>query len=142
MAYTPTQWGTGDTITASALNKIEQGVADAGGALFVDWSGSSSQPLSKTVQEIYDALSSGIPVYLRYAYGDPAKPSSQDITSVAEKRFAPITSVGRYVDEYYTVGAMHAWGTYSHMSIHVLWFNSSTFSGYPLFSGEHDYTWN
>lgn len=32
MAYTPTTWTTGDTITASAMNKLENGVANAGGA--------------------------------------------------------------------------------------------------------------
>lgn len=31
MAYTPTTWTTGDTITASAMNKLENGVANAGG---------------------------------------------------------------------------------------------------------------
>lgn len=31
MSYTPTTWTTGDTITASSLNKIEQGIANAGG---------------------------------------------------------------------------------------------------------------
>lgn len=31
MSYTPTTWSTGDTITASALNKIEQGIAGSGG---------------------------------------------------------------------------------------------------------------
>ena len=31
MAYTPTQWVTGDTVTATKLNKLEQGVANAGG---------------------------------------------------------------------------------------------------------------
>lgn len=31
MSYTPTTWNTGDTITPSALNKIENGIADAGG---------------------------------------------------------------------------------------------------------------
>lgn len=31
MAYTPTTWTTGDTITASSLNKIEQGIVNAGG---------------------------------------------------------------------------------------------------------------
>ena len=31
MSYTPTTWNTGDTITASALNKMEQGIADGGG---------------------------------------------------------------------------------------------------------------
>ena len=30
MSYTPTTWNTGDTITASAMNKIEQGIANAG----------------------------------------------------------------------------------------------------------------
>lgn len=32
MSYTPTTWNTGDTITASALNKMEQGIAEGGGA--------------------------------------------------------------------------------------------------------------
>ena len=31
MAYTPTNWTTGDTITATKLNKLETGVANAGG---------------------------------------------------------------------------------------------------------------
>lgn len=31
MSYTPTTWATGDTITAEKLNKIEQGVSNAGG---------------------------------------------------------------------------------------------------------------
>ena len=30
MAYTPTVWQAGDTVTVSKLNKIEQGIADAG----------------------------------------------------------------------------------------------------------------
>ena len=31
MAYTPTTWVTGDTVTATKMNKLEQGVANAGG---------------------------------------------------------------------------------------------------------------
>ena len=31
MSYTPTTWVTGDTVTATKLNKIEQGIADSGG---------------------------------------------------------------------------------------------------------------
>ena len=31
MSYTPTTWNTGDTITAAAMNKIENGIANAGG---------------------------------------------------------------------------------------------------------------
>lgn len=30
MSYTPTSWTTGDTITATAMNKIENGIANAG----------------------------------------------------------------------------------------------------------------
>ena len=32
MSYTPTSWSTGDTITATAMNKIENGIANAGGS--------------------------------------------------------------------------------------------------------------
>lgn len=35
MSYTPTTWTTGDTITATKLNKIENGIANAGGAAVV-----------------------------------------------------------------------------------------------------------
>lgn len=31
MSYTPTEWGTGDTITAALLNKMENGIAAGGG---------------------------------------------------------------------------------------------------------------
>lgn len=30
MSYTPTNWVTGDTVTATKMNKLEQGVANAG----------------------------------------------------------------------------------------------------------------
>ena len=41
MSYTPTTWTTGDTITATKLNKIENGIASAG----------SGTPLVVTVTE-------------------------------------------------------------------------------------------
>lgn len=31
MAYNPTEWKCGDTITAEKLNKMEDGIANAGG---------------------------------------------------------------------------------------------------------------
>lgn len=34
MSYTPTTWVTGDTITATKLNNMEQGIANAGGTSF------------------------------------------------------------------------------------------------------------
>ena len=36
MAYEPTVWQAGDTITSARLNKLEQGVADGGGAFVVE----------------------------------------------------------------------------------------------------------
>ena len=72
MSYTPTSWSTGDTITAAAMNKIENGIANAGSALVctAGWNSSlSATALDKTVQEIYDAFVSGTPVYVKYQYG-------------------------------------------------------------------------
>ena len=57
MSYTPTSWSTGDTITASAMNKIENGIANAGGGILFDI-GVEDGVLDKTWMEIYTALSS------------------------------------------------------------------------------------
>lgn len=70
MSYTPTTWTTGDTITTAKMNKIEQGIASAGGALVCNSSYSGNDyVLDKTAQEIYDALLAGTPVYIKYQYG-------------------------------------------------------------------------
>ena len=52
MSYTPTNWATGDVITAAKLNKLEQGVASAGGVLIAT---DTNGTLDKTWQELYDA---------------------------------------------------------------------------------------
>lgn len=72
MAYTPTTWATGDTVTATKMNKIENGIAGAGSALICNCSYSSQASdyvLDKTVQEIYNALLSGTPAYIKFEYG-------------------------------------------------------------------------
>lgn len=63
MAYTPTTWVTGDTITAVKLNNMEQGIANAGGTLICHYTVDAQAQkliLDKTAQEIIDALSSGV----------------------------------------------------------------------------------
>lgn len=78
MSYTPHTWVDNETITAAKLNNIEDGVQEAaqsggGGALIVNSSYSSAvgkDVLDKTAQEIYDALLSGTPVYIKYQYGN------------------------------------------------------------------------
>lgn len=55
MSYEPTNWKSGDTVTSAKLNKIEQGIANAGGgggALIVT---ETDGTLNKTWQEIHDA---------------------------------------------------------------------------------------
>ena len=58
MAYTPTTWVTGDTVTATKMNKLEQGVANAGGATFFNIT-EEDGVLNKTWTEILTAVSNG-----------------------------------------------------------------------------------
>lgn len=63
MSYTPTNWQSGDKVTAEKLNKIEQGIAGAGGILVVHETYDSTNDihtLDKTWNEIKNALSLGI----------------------------------------------------------------------------------
>lgn len=91
MAYTPTTWQTGDTITATAMNKIENGIANAGSALIVQASlTNNTLTCDHTVQEIYDAITSGTPVYIAWTYGT----FSTDYTS--QTYFAPVIQIYTY----------------------------------------------
>lgn len=95
MAYTPTTWTTGDTITASAMNKIENGIANAGSALITQLG--AGDALDKTVRELNDALLAGTPVYLIYSYGIVDGSSSSWYS--AETRLCPLIAIYRYGDE-------------------------------------------
>ena len=67
MSYTPTSWSTGDTITAQAMNKIENGIANAAFICHTDENNADATPsgtLDKTFEEIYTALKDGTPVYV------------------------------------------------------------------------------
>ena len=57
MSYTPTDWQSGDVITSTKLNKLEQGVANAGGALIIHTTDDpSTSVMDKTVREIIAAM--------------------------------------------------------------------------------------
>ena len=63
MSYTPTSWSTGDTITAAAMNKIENGIANAGGGV----SGLctvTGDTLDKTYNDLLGMLNNGVIPYL------------------------------------------------------------------------------
>lgn len=57
MSYEPTNWVTGDIVTAEKLNKIEQGIVD-GNVLFVHFTAKALNTISsdKTFVEIEEAL--------------------------------------------------------------------------------------
>ena len=63
MAYEKTNWQTGDTVTAEKLNHVESGIAAAGQVMVVTIDPETSA-LQSTWQVIYDALKSGVFVYL------------------------------------------------------------------------------
>jgi len=65
MSYTKTTWQDGDVITAEKLNKLEDGVANAGSVLIVRTNGEN---LDKTWQEICDSFINMVPVYLYEIY--------------------------------------------------------------------------
>jgi len=54
MAYTPTNWKNGDVVTSAKLNKLEQGIAGAGGVL-VCHEDETTGALDHTFKEIADA---------------------------------------------------------------------------------------
>lgn len=55
MAYEPTEWKSKDVITSAKLNKLEQGVANSGGAFVINVD-PVTYTMDKTWQEIHDAL--------------------------------------------------------------------------------------
>ena len=63
MSYEKQTWANGDVITATGLNHMEDGIAGAGGGIFLigtTWDSPSDKYVTdKTWQEIYNAYNSG-----------------------------------------------------------------------------------
>lgn len=98
MSYTPTSWTTGDTITASALNKIEQGIANAGGGgggteiTFTE--GPTGITLDASYNDLKQILLSGSIPFFIMAAGDIEQEGHEDILR------HEILSVGYNSDDY------------------------------------------
>ena len=134
MSYTPTTWTTGDTITASAMNKIENGIANVGSALIVQTSYvNGNLTLDKTIQELYDATIAGIPVYLVYTYGDWEE-------GYCENSLAYMFSVFKYASDIFRVGFIRQAGSISRGGFGylpwpaVVWFGATSASAYPTYT--------
>ena len=68
MSYEPTNWKTGDVVTSAKLNKLENGVADAGGVLLVnavDHEDITKLVLDQTYNTIREAILAGKVVIIR-----------------------------------------------------------------------------
>lgn len=70
MAYTPTEWKNGDTITAEKLNNMEEGIntLNVGGCLYIEIlsidSENNTATLSKTFEEINNAFHNNLNIIL------------------------------------------------------------------------------
>lgn len=76
MAYDPTVWKSGDTITSAKLNKLENGLAEASGGgtggnvLMINIiSEGSTLTMDKTYAEIKSAFMNGLVICIQSAYG-------------------------------------------------------------------------
>lgn len=74
MSYSEHTWQSGETITAAKMNNIEEGIQEAaqsgGGNIIVHGSTVNNvYTLDMTVQELYNAIVAGTPVYLVELYG-------------------------------------------------------------------------
>lgn len=130
MAYTPTTWTTGDDITASLLNKMENGIANAGSALIVNTSG-SLDTMDATYKEIWDSLEAGVPVYFRLVYGD----YTNSYTSTCY--LCPVTVAFKYDNTYRImvnkpVGASATGKSYAYAPAAMI-FEASGINSYPTF---------
>lgn len=110
MAYTPTNWVTGDTVTATKMNKLEQGVANAGGGdIFFDIA-TEDGTLDKTWTEILTALSANKIVRV--------------VGSGENFAFNEYVATVAYDEEFYFVYVLGNQG----------WYQTSSANGYPQFA--------
>ena len=128
MSYTPTSWSTGDTITAAAMNKIENGIANAGGGKYdaydyiISQVDSGTPVLEKGVwSDIYDALQDKEHIVGLYLWNKTPN-QYHDTTSL----FIPLT----WIFYYSSADAFIGEGCYSnnglYYNVRVEWFSDGT----------------
>ena len=113
MSYTPTTWTTGDTITATKLNKIEQGIASAGGVFPI---ADNEYTLDKTWNEIVSAIASG---QIAIIYNSEGSGNNLESVSCSVVRAAYPDDGTYYI---YLIGYDNSIG-----------YSASSASGYPVF---------
>lgn len=138
MAYNPTTWQTGDTITATAMNKIENGIANAGGVFIAEITSpqnvgdiASGDTLDKTFAEINDALASGIPAYVKRTH-DSSEPYA------FSSAMYPILGIFKYDTQYRVYVSctcqIYFGGTYTLSKPTTVIFTANSTTDYPTAS--------
>lgn len=126
MAYTPTEWQTGDIVTAEKLNKLENGVADSsGGILAVNLileEDSSVPSLDKTYAEIASAIENNKQVVVF----NKLSPILTGITA------HPVYSVGG--DDEYTVRVLAMIG----LGVGLATYVAEEEDAYPIYQSDGD----
>lgn len=117
MSYTPTVWVTGDTVTPEKLNKIEQGIYDAGGSssvfLVTTCYNGGSWTMQETAGNIIDALSSGTPV-------------------MVQERDAVSHAISGACSNIYSTGFSYEENKYLFMLDNMPWYSASSLEDYPF----------
>lgn len=136
MAYTPTTWNTGDDVTATKLNKIENGIANAGNAVIITETNTNNGTLDKTFAEIYDLIHSGTPCYIKKLDGEAQ--SNLDNSYAYNIQLMPIVAIFKYNDDYriyssYAIGSGNQSSIYNIGSPAIVTYQVSSSDDYPTF---------
>lgn len=126
MAYNPTTWGTGDTITASALNKIEQGIVGAessGGydaELYMYHSNNSSdnwefEILSGSYSAIAEKLDENIPPNILVRVWDRLTSVKTTTTMMPLYGYYPNNSTPSMLFHVYAPNLNEGWSYYTYL---------------------------
>lgn len=130
MSYTPTNWQTGDTITAEKLNNLEEGVAS--GAVIITDNGTQ---LDKTYAEIYDLVNSGTPCFILYDLDKSVSDLDSDYTYYV--KLMKVTTVYKYADDYRVFASASSLAYISgtpYMACPSIWvYAASNSDSYPTF---------
>lgn len=134
MSYTPTTWANGDTIDATKLNKMEQGIAGAT-PMVVECSSTTPYTLDHTYAEIFNALRAGTPVYIHILRNATSDWDSQYDTYAA---VTPVIRAFKYIDMYRVYASWNAGGTAPTSTYNVgipavLTFQVANINDYPTF---------
>ena len=137
MAYTPTEWKTGDIVTSEKLNKVENGLASVVMTINATFYSETEEEIEveaptdtyvrmdKTAGEIYEAFRSGTRCLLIFPEGSEVVGPSMTYTAVA-----PIISAGLFTNSD-TEGSMYVFSVQDPEGSDRMVFFATSADAYP-----------